>query len=403
MKDLYTFDVTQDAASETYQAVSAAYTAFFNDLKLPILIAEASSGEMGGNHSHEYHLPNPIGEDTVAQCDSCGYTANDEVMITKPPTSSSEVRMSDPKHVRVWRGVTKDHATLVNLWYYDPNDGTSTAGPNLHAARKVIPDLDLSISDASKLWTKILSAATERQEAVSVLDVVDGDLASNFAEYQAHTSPVPFETDAVIQQRTITQDADGAALSLQALRNGQPCHQCDSGALKVHKALELGHTFLLGTRYSEPLHAQVALPNTPGKPVPVQMGCFGIGISRILGAVAEHLVDDRGLNWPRAIAPYEVVVIPTSGVTEDVISLFDGLSNHATGAEPLDMVLDDRKASFGWKMRDADTIGYPVAVILGKNWHEKGLCEVQCRRLAVNEKVRVETLASFVRDLLAQL
>jgi prolyl-tRNA synthetase len=96
------------------------------------------------------------------------------------------------------------------------------------------------------------------------------------------------------------------------------------------------------------------------------MGCFGIGVSRILGAVAEQMTDEKGLNWPRAIAPFEVVIIPTSGVNEQTLEFYDRLTKHESSATGLDVVLDDRKEAFGWKMQDADMTGYPVVIVLGK-------------------------------------
>jgi prolyl-tRNA synthetase len=130
------------------------------------------------------------------------------------------------------------------------------------------------------------------------------------------------------------------------------------------------------------------------------MGCYGVGISRILGAVAEHKADDKGLAWPRAIAPFDVVVMPTSGsIDEQTMALYDRLVSET----PFEVALDDRKESFGWKMRDADMTGYPVAVILGKAWRERGMCEVQCRSLGVREDVPVEQLSQYLHGLLQTL
>ncbi|KAK5987672.1 Proline--tRNA ligase [Cladobotryum mycophilum] len=387
MKDLYTFDLTVDSAVDTYQDVSAAYRAFFSDLKLPILVAEASSGDMGGNHSHEYHLANAIGEDTVATCKSCGYTANDEVAVARTlskddiESAATDVKLSQ---FRVWHGITKDRKTLVNAWY-PLAESSSEDGLNIHAVGSIVPGLDASISDSIPFWKESLQQA-DGGSFRGDLPLFPADLGGS-----------------QIQQSSIAETPSGETLNLLRLMDGDGCPRCETGTLQIDRALELGHTFILGTRYSEPLGAFVSLPQSPGKPVPIQMGCFGIGVSRILGTVAEHLADDRGLNWPRAIAPFEAIIIPTSSVNEQTLEFYDKLASHSASNEGFDVVLDDRKETFGWKMQDADMTGYPVTIILGKAWREKGTCEIQCRRLSVKENVAAEDIPQYLSTLLAQL
>ncbi|KAG4217596.1 hypothetical protein PC116_g33924 [Phytophthora cactorum] len=134
----------------------------------------------------------------------------------------------------------------------------------------------------------------------------------------------------------------------------------------------------------------------------MQMGCHGIGVSRIIGAVADHRADSKGLNWPRAIAPFEVVVIPGRGLDKESVIVSEYLAN-SQASRPLDLLLDDRSESLPWKMRDADLIGYPVVVILGKGWSTDRLCEVQCRRLSSVSHVVLEDLPMYINQLLTQL
>lgn len=402
MKDLYTFDLTVENAVETYRDVAAAYSAFFADLKLPILVAEASSGDMGGEHSHEYHLSHAIGEDTVASCNSCGYTANDEVAAARSPGQLDGAISSSS--FGIWRGITNDRKTLVNVWY--PRLGNSPSGDvyNIHAVKSVVPELDTSVSDAVSFWEDAVQQADGQNGELRVLNVIDSRLATAFEDLRGDLPLFPADlTGDQIQQSSISQTTDGGNLNLLRIRDGDGCPRCDTGKLEIHRALELGHTFLLGTRYSEPLEASVALPQNPGVQVPVQMGCFGIGVSRILGAVAEQMADDKGLNWPRAIAPFEVVMIPTSGVNEQTLEFYDTLAKHEGAGAGLDIVLDDRKEAFGWKMQDADMTGYPVVIVLGKAWRENGVCEVQCRRLSVKENVKAEDVPQYLTALLERL
>ncbi|KOS20784.1 Proline--tRNA ligase [Escovopsis weberi] len=410
MKDLYTFDLSVESAIDTYQDVSHTYTAFFADLKLPILVAEASSGDMGGNHSHEYHLANAIGEDIVATCKSCGYTANDEVAASQPLTRAdieSVARDLKPSDVGVWRGITKDRKTLVNAWYPLEQGSPDEDALNIHAVKLAVPELDASVSDSIPFWKESLQMSQGHEkggDAPQLVNVIDSRIAPVFEGLKAQLQLYPDDLDVSgIAHSAVSEDAAGDSLNLVRLMHGDKCPRCGDGSLEIHRALELGHTFILGTRYSEPLEAKVALPQQPARPVPLQMGCFGIGVSRILGTVAEHLSDERGLNWPRAIAPFEVIIIPTSGVNEQTLEFYDGLSSRRDGSACFDVVLDDRKESFGWKMQDADLTGYPVVVVLGKAWRQEGVCEVQCRRLAYKENVRAEDVAECVSRLLKQL
>jgi prolyl-tRNA synthetase len=212
-------------------------------------------------------------------------------------------------------------------------------------------------------------------------------------------------------------------LNLLRIRNGDPCPRCLKGELKMQKAIELGHTFHLGTRYSDPLSANVTVPDDilrnesteitgvkqdksrPVHQVPMQMGCHGIGVSRMIGAVADTLADDRGLNWPRVMAPFEVVIVPSKGRDEDALDVYDALRAlpMTSGDSSIDLVLDDRGVSFPWKMHDADLVGFPIIVIVGRRWEAEKMCEVQCRRLEVLQELHIGELQDFVMSLLVRL
>lgn len=408
MKDLYTFDLSTAAAIETYKEVSAAYRAFFAELKIPFVVAEASSGDMGGDLSHEYHLPASLGEDTVVSCSSCGYAANDEVASARTPAPSS-VAIA-PSQVRVWRGISKDRKALVNAWYPQSDDASSESNLNLHAVKSAVPELDTSIEQPVSFWEEALKNGTAQ-----VINVVDIRLAPTFDSLQKDLPLVPDNLEAQNAGHTFVQEVEGTGLNLVSLADGDGCPRCEEGTLQILRALECGHTFHLGTRYSVPLDAAVTLPPViepeaakeglkPGSRVPVQMGCHGVGVSRIFGAVAEVLADETGLNWPRAIAPFEVAIIPTKKkITQDVLDLYDTLATPSTSRPGFDVVLDDRTHAFGWKMGDADLIGYPVLVILGKSWGEDRTCEVQCRRLSIKENVAAVDLPGFISGLLDKL
>ncbi|KAJ2977196.1 hypothetical protein NUW58_g7884 [Xylaria curta] len=427
MKDLYTFDHSRQSALKTYEEARSAYTRLFDELKLPYLVAEASSGDIGGDLSHEYHLPSSIGEDNVISCTDCNYVANEELATARPIPlqDNSPSGVIDDKNstaAQVWRGISKDRKTLVNVWYPASFSG---ADINTHALQSSIPGLDSSLDNALPAWESALSASSSSisEQQPRLLNIIDYRLGQQFVD-GLQKEPNQFPTlphDAPINlsqldQQYITFSAQGEPFNTIRIRNGDHCPRCTSGTLKVQKAVELGHTFHLGTKYSDALNARVEVPSamiedTHGastKPdqmtrVPMQMGCHGIGVSRIIGAVADHLADERGLNWPRAIAPFEVAVIPGRKMEEAAATVSSLLTESSDNYPAIDLAVDDRDASLPWKMNDADLVGYPVIVVVGSKWKSEHLCEVQCRRLDSKEFVPLDSLREHVHKLLAQL
>lgn len=426
MKDLYTFDYSLQSALETYEEARAAYNRLFSELKLPYLVAEASSGDIGGDLSHEYHLPSSIGEDNVISCTDCNYVANEELATSRPilpqdGSHTSGINASNGTTAEVWRGISKDRKTLINVWY--PASFTD-ADINTHALKSVLPGLDSSIEHVLPLWESALNPSTSSisGQRPQLLNITDYRLGPQFAEtLESEPSQFPilppessFELSQLDQQ--YIRPTKGEPFNTIRIHDGDRCPRCTSGKLKVQKAIELGHTFHLGTKYSDALDARVQIPSATVEDahavptqspsmtsVSMQMGCHGIGVSRIIGAVADHLADERGLNWPRVIAPFEVVVIPGRNTEEDATAVSDSLTKSSGNFPPVDLVLDDRDESFPWKLKDADLVGYPVIVILGRKWTSDRMCEVQCRRLGPVQYVPLDQLQEHVNKLLAQL
>jgi len=208
-----------------------------------------------------------------------------------------------------------------------------------------------------------------------------------------------------------THPTTGKPLDLTRIQTGDPCPLCGGGTLTVQRAVEVGHTFHLGARYSEPMNATVALPTqnasgsmAPSGQVAMQMGCHGIGVSRLIGAIASLLSDNRGLNWPRVVSPFECVIIPSRGTEEDAVEVYDTLQGVSRTDVDIDAILDDRPIKdLGWKLRDADLIGYPVILILGRAWKKDRRVEVQCRRLHMKEDVKIDKLREIVMSILEKL
>ncbi|KAL3458821.1 hypothetical protein BJX64DRAFT_265972 [Aspergillus heterothallicus] len=428
MKDLYTFDHSPEEALKTYELVRGAYTNLFDELKLPYLTAAADSGNMGGSLSHEFHFSSAKGEDTVVSCSNCDSVYNEELADGKAHNPSLEDVDSTPgfnteaapvsSGARVstglWMAISKDKRTLLRGWYPHFTMQRDTTEPvqrevNSHAVKAIASaagiELDISVENPLEQWaahvkeSKALSnGSTKRPQ---VLDVYDSLVR---AYKRPPLSDLLQEADCAVEDldylRLDSFPGTNDGLSLVKVHDGDQCPKCTQGALKTHTAVELGHTFHLGTRYSDVLAASVV--SDGGATVPMQMGCHGIGVSRMITAVADTLADTKGLNWPRPLAPFEVVVVPTKGLETDAERIYDELISDK--GSPIDAIMDDRDKPMGWKLGDADLIGYPVIVVVGKGWKKQRTVEVQCRCLGnLRQEVTLEELPSFVQDVLRQL
>ena len=482
MKDLYSFDASVEDAMATYEQVRGAYAAIFAELKVPVLAARASSGDMGGDLSHEYHLPASLGEDYVAHCSSCNSTANLEVLAPPVPDEGSDAARkfdsASVKSVEAWRGITKDRQTLVNVWYPSEVLGLDASGHttamtdediDIYAIKAIVPDLDASIEDIPSAWFRTLTKAqapagtadadeTAQEPAQApakpkILNLVDWRLRDVLRKDPSKIDLLSWPYHRAVPSADVIRDvfdisepvakpsaSDATGFSFMKVRTGDDCTTCGAeGSLVVHRAIELGHTFYLGTRYTSKdaldveVSANTALAGPGGKTkLTPLMGCYGLGISRILGAVADHLADPQGLNWPRAIAPYEVVVladVPKDGRAKDAPSgtpcmktvaerIYDELAG--TVANAGEVLLDDREnMALSYKLKDIDVVGYPVVVVAGKGWKKSmegsvgdvvggplpqhGIVEVQCRQLGVKQDVELRELRAFVSSLLEKL
>ncbi|POS87129.1 hypothetical protein EPUL_000720, partial [Erysiphe pulchra] len=410
MKDLYTFDCSPSSALSTYQMVRTIYANLFNELKLPYIEVEADSGDMGGNLSHEFHFPTTKGEDYLLTCSHCDYKINEELaetVVSERPKIDSN-HLSNNIRTLVWRGISKDRSTLVNVWYEavtctDINQ--DFAKVNFHAIKSAYPDFDPSVDDALPYYSEDSSVKKECKDKFlkrirRIVNIVDFrvpvstlELLSSRSSLLAIFPPSLTDYSNDIKIETIfSHPSSGKPMNLLRRQDGDPCPRCPHGSLTVYKAIELGHTFYLGTRYSIPFRASLPISleviereemvpeldcehqANSIRRVPMQMGCHGIGLSRMIGAVADTLADEKGLNWPRVMAPYEVVIISSKGLESGAEAVYDQINLGFT-APAIDIAIDDRNLSFPWKMRDADLIGYPIIIIVGRKWESERTCE----------------------------
>lgn len=410
MKDLYTFDLTEASALETYREVQGAYRAFFDDLKLPYIVAEADPGKMGGSLSHEYHYPSASGEDTILSCKSCSHTFNEEAACAMP------LVIQDPADTAVFHGITRDRKTLLNVFYPKPHGSAENeTHVNVHKIKAIIPDFDPSVgASALELYFANFSEYKDGKSELGtysqIINLFDLRLPRSVTEPSfSNHSDQPIFPEFIMDKRipttsVVSDPTTDAPLNLLKIKAGDACPKCETGHLMVTSAVELGHTFHLGTRYSEPLKAVVANENREWSPV--EMGCHGIGISRMISAVADGYRDENGLCWPRVVAPFEAIVVyKDAAMKADAEEVYDILSTRGLEScdDGVDVLLDDRERDLMWKMKDADLVGYPVMVVLGRGWGSSKTVEVQIRKTRQKVDVNLEDLREVVEGFLEDL
>lgn len=336
MKDAYSFDLTEEDALATYNTMVKAYASIFEQLKVPFVKAEADSGEIGGSLSHEWHYVHSSGEDTLFTCSECGNASNIERTLSYPQEEQQHDRVSVEYYV------TNDEKTLVCAYYPASRELVPLF------LKEEIPDIDLTGRLSQE---QILGLFRDEETLINkkIVRVMDSRLNSrlNFPDF-----PINF-----INRSLITTLTD---IPIVQAEEGELCHKCEEGHLQPLRAIEVGHTFYLGTKYSNALKCTVEVPNE-GKMTrqDVLMGCYGIGVSRIMAAIGEINRDEKGLRWPAVIAPWEATVINLQQEDIPLASVFGGV----------DWRLDDRsKVGLGRKIKESQTIGIPLVAVIGKNW-----------------------------------
>lgn len=374
MKDAYSFDVSPARAMKTYKIMTSAYRAIFDELKVPYVCADAATGEIGGSLSHEWHYVHQSGEDTLFECSECRNVLNIEKTLSYPELEQQHDAVSVSYHT------TFDKNTLICAYYPQSRDFVP------EFLKEEIPDVDLS---GSLLQKEILDIFSDEDALISkkIVRIMDLRLnsRSNFPDF-----PIKF-----INRSLITTLTD---IPLVAAVAGEICHQCEDGHLLEKRAIEVGHTFYLGDKYSDVFNLTVDIPNESGKleTSNVSMGCYGIGISRIIAAIAEISRDDKGLRWPAAIAPWQVTVVNASKDSENEAEILRNL--HSAGIE---FRVDDReKVRMGKKIRDSNMYGIPLVVIVGKSFP---LVEIESRSEdLLKVTVDVSEVGSRVREMLSE-
>ena len=409
MKDAYSFDADEASAVVSYQAMFDAYVRIFTRIGLDFRPVEADSGNIGGTLSHEFQVLADSGEDRIVSSDASDYAANVETVALAPPAPALFAADAAPFEVVDTPG-TKTIASLCKLMACDPADVIravafkADGAPLLVFVRGDREVNDVKVKKVAQVAVlEIAEAAWFARSTglpVGYLGPVGGGglgetRALVDAEVLAMTSAVCGANEKQRHLRGVVPSRDFAQLQSADLRmatDGDPSPD-GQGTLRTHRGIEVGHVFYLGTKYSQPMRATFL--DEAGKEQPFEMGCYGIGISRILSAAIEQGNDQRGMIWPVAIAPYEVAVLCLAGDDANVAiaeALYAGLRR-----EGIEAVLDDRDVRPGVKFNDADLIGWPVQLVVGRKATD-GLVEVKVRRTGTRSEQALDGLIGRTAD-----
>ena len=399
MKDAYSFDRDDEGSKGSYEAMYQAYTRIFTRCGLTFRAVEADAGLIGGNFSHEFMVLADTGEEGVASCDRCGYAANVERAEVKPDLtpqglSRSRQEVATPgKHtvaeVAEFLGVPTTR--LVKTLLYQAGDRVvAVLVRGDHEVNEVKLKRQLNVdevalaSDAAILKVtggpKGFSGPVGLKGVMIIADhavpvIVDSVVGANKADVHfIHVDP----------NRDYTIDVVADVRNVVA---GDRCPRCDQGRLSIARGIEVGHVFRLGTKYSDTMHAVYL--DQEGKEQPIVMGCYGIGVSRIVAAAIEQNHDDKGIVWPAPLAPFAAHVIPLSDRSALVTEMASRIESELE-RKRIEVLVDDRSERPGVKFNDADLIGIPLHVILGEKSLAQGEVELKDRRTGAAWKVKID-------------
>jgi prolyl-tRNA synthetase len=390
MKDAYSFDATDDAAQVSYRKMYDAYARIFQRCGLKTIAVEADTGVMGGKFSHEFMVPAETGENEVVFCEGCGYAANVEKAQSKVQGPRSKVpslpieKFATPGIVtiealsKVPYGVAAD-VQLKTLVYMVESKIVLImlrGDDQLNEAKLVsaLGTANLRPAEAEEIFAA-LGAHPGSLGAVGVtkLPVYADERLRAAAEMTTGANADGFHWRNVAIGRDI-QVAQWADLRL--VQAGEACPKCGQ-PLKVQRAIEVGHVFKLGTKYSEALHALFL--DESGKQQPAIMGCYGIGVTRTMQAIIEQSHDDNGIIWPISVAPYTVCITPLNVAPESAVMQRAEQIYADLTARGIDVIIDDRADRPGVKFKDSELVGFPIRVGVGEKSLAKGEVEVKPR------------------------
>jgi prolyl-tRNA synthetase len=413
MKDAYSFDTGLEGLNKSYEKMYGAYCRIFDRCGLTYLPVEAESGPIGGDASHEFMIPAENGEDSVLHCKDCSYAANVEKAEIGPRGGEAP----DVPLKAVERVSTPGASTIEQVARFLKCQAQDLIKTLIYVADDQ-PIAVLVRGDHEANENKIRRAAGAKKLGLADPEVIQKVTGSpvGFAGPVGMAQKIPIYADQDVRvMRNAVTGANAAETHLTGvnpgrdfepegyadLRNaesGDPCPRC-SGKLALRHAIEVGHVFKLGTKYSEALAARFL--DAQEQLHTIIMGCYGIGINRIIAGLVETNYDDAGILWPVPLAPYEVLLVPMKVTDAATMEVTNRLHDELTAAG-VDVLVDDRDSRPGFKFKDADLIGIPLRVVIGERGLKQGQIELKWRWDAEPEMLpvegAVEKLAQLIRE-----
>ncbi|WP_418186941.1 proline--tRNA ligase [Aliarcobacter lanthieri] len=407
MKDAYSFHSNEDDLVREFNLMEETYKKIYTKLGLNFRVVQADSGAIGGSGSKEFHILASSGEDTIVVCDSCNYAANIEAAIRKvkeynfenstlekietPDCKTIEdvanfLKVSKEQTVKavIKKAIFEDKTEIIVFFVRGSDELEETKAVNSINALELI--------DANEDEIKEVGLVPGYCGFVN-LDatfVVDNELKDSFGLVCGANEENYHFINADL--RTLK---DVKYFDLVAVQEGDICNCC-GGTLSYTKGIEAGHIFQLGTKYSSAMNANFLDEN--GKAKPFIMGCYGVGVSRLVAAVIEQNHDEKGCIWTKATAPFMVDIIVSNSKKEEEAKIGETIYNELK-ASNVDVILDDRiNARFGFKMGDFELLGFPYAVVIGKKL-EEGFVEIVDRKTLEKTDVKVEEVVSKILNL----
>jgi len=421
MKDAYTFDVDRAGLDKSFGDQREAYKKIFTRCGIRFLIVEASSGAMGGTESNEFMARTPAGEDLIVHCESCGYAANLEKATSRlnaitdgaGPNAPEEFPTPGVRTIEdliTFPGGAEAARQIKSLVFFATLDGEQRpvlvllrGDHQLHetkladslratAVRPAHPEEIRNLLGASAGSLGGVGAKAKARAANSDLRIVADSSLKNRRNMTTGANKDDHHLRGVDISRDIPVDE---WFDVRTVESGEGCPRCENGVLEIFKGMEIGHIFKLGTKYSDTMGATVL--NQEGKEVPIVMGSYGIGVDRIMSAAVEQNHDEDGIIWPKSLAPFDVVVTITNMKQDDLRQAGEKLYEELQHAG-LDVLLDDRDERAGVKFKDADLIGIPYRITIGKKVAE-GVVELFDRSTKKSEDVKIGDVAKHVQRL----
>ncbi|MFA5878956.1 MAG: proline--tRNA ligase [Candidatus Margulisiibacteriota bacterium] len=413
MKDAYSFHADFDDLDATYQIMQQTYKTIFQRVGLETKPIEADSGAIGGSVSAEFMVVSDTGEDTIVECNHCGYTANLEAAETKETlnpvldnTAAYELvatpNVATIEELSTFFNLTKQRFIKAMVYVADNTPvllllrGDHTI--NEVKLQKILGCEELTLAD-EKTIENLTGAPVGftgpinlKQEVKIIAD--HGIKGLNQVIIGANQKDAHFKNISVERDLKIVEFSD-----LRFAEEQDMCARCNKGKYKIAKGIELGHVFKLGTKYSEAMSATYL--DQLGKEQPYIMGCYGIGIGRTMAAVIEQNRDQHGIIWPMSIAPYQIDLILVNSKDEDLKAIANQLYQKLI-ENNLEVIFDDRDESCGIKFKDADLIGFPIQIILGNKFKNENLIEIKLRKDKAQQfSVNQENLVPYLQGIIA--